>query len=96
MNEILNGFAAKILPRLTGAAASFVVGEASKHGLTLDPAETTAAMIATYAFVHRAVSKYTNPGDATRSVLIAEDRASIAAPTPPAIAWARGDDGGVL
>lgn len=104
MNSILSGFTAKILPRLAGIAASYVVGEAAKRGLTLDPAETVAAMLAAYAFVHRFVSKYTNPGDATKSALIVEDKAKVAtAPVAPVAArdgqvnvWSYGKDEGDL
>lgn len=80
MNDFLSGFTAKILPRLAGILAAYLVGEAAKRGLTLDPEQTTAIMLGAYAFLHRAISKHTNPGDATRTVLIAEDKAIVAAP----------------
>jgi hypothetical protein len=73
-------FAAKVLPRLAGILAGYLVGEAAKRGLTLDLAQTTALMLAAYAAGHRLISRYTNPGDATRTALILKDKALVAAP----------------
>lgn len=66
-------------PRALGLAAAWVVGEAAKRGLTLDPEELTVAMIATYSFLHRVISRKTNPGDAAKSILVQEDKTTVAA-----------------
>lgn len=79
----MNDIAAKILPRLAGILAGYLVTLAAKYlGLTLDPAEVTTLVLATYALVHRAISQHTNPGDATKSVLIAKDKAAVKTAAP--------------
>lgn len=82
----MNDIAAKILPRLAGIIAGYLVSLAAKYlGLTLDAAEVTTLVLTTYALVHRAVSQHTNPGDATKSALIAQDKRTVkAAQLPPA------------
>jgi hypothetical protein len=85
--SLLDRFAAKVLPRLAGIVAAWVVGEAQRRfHLTLDPVEVTALMLGAYAVVHRWVSEHTNPGDATKTVLIAEDKAAVAAPPAAGVA----------
>lgn len=90
MNGIVSGFTAKILPRLAGILAAYLVGEAGKHGLTLDQEQVVALMLLAYAWVHRLISKYTNPGDATKTALIAEDKAKVAMPAAIQRALERG------
>lgn len=81
-----DAFASKTLPRLAGIIAGWLVGEALKFGLPaqlaamIDQEFIFALMLGGYAFVHRWISKRTNPGDATKSVLIREDKAIVAAP----------------
>lgn len=65
-------------PRLFGVIASFVVGKAAERGLTLDPAEVTTLAIATYALMHRLVSKKVNPGDAAKAAVVVEEKAVVA------------------
>lgn len=82
--SLFDRFAAKVLPRLAGILAAYLVGEASKRfGLTLDQEQVTGLMLVAYAGVHRWISERTNPGDATKSVLIVEDKVAVAA--PPAV-----------
>ena len=81
--DMLVGMLSTWGPRVAGVAASAVVGKAAQHGLTLDPVETTSLMIATYAYLHRAISKKVNPGDATKSVLVTQDKEETARLTPP-------------
>lgn len=80
MNGLLDGFAAKWLPRLAGVLAGWIVGWAANHKLTLDVEEVAGLVLLAYQFVHRLISKYTNPGDATKSVLIADDKAKVDEP----------------
>lgn len=61
-------------PRAAGAVGAYAVGEAAKHGLTLDQEQVTGLMIGAYAYLHRAISKKINPGDATKSVLVKQDK----------------------
>ncbi|MCY7380687.1 MAG: hypothetical protein LH467_15270 [Gemmatimonadaceae bacterium] len=82
MTDFLSGFTAKILPRLAGILAAYLVGEAGKRGLTLDPEQTTTLMIAAYAFLHRAISKHTNPGDATKTSIIDYQKRIVAGAAP--------------
>lgn len=102
MDNFLGGFTAKILPRLAGILAAYLVGKAATYGFTLDPVEMATAMIALYAFVHRAVSKRTNPGDATTTVLIRDDKAVLQSAQPtrdnsgPVNTWAYTKDDGDL
>lgn len=107
MTFSFEAFAAKVLPRLAGILAGYLVGEAAKRGLTLDLAETTALMLAAYAAGHRIVSRYTNPGDATRTPLIRKDKATVAAsasdgvgampaPAQPVAEWQHGKEDGDL
>lgn len=78
-------FAAKVLPRLAGIIAGYLVGEAARRGLPADLAALidqeaiVALMLAGYAAGHRLISRYTNPGDATRTPLIQKDKATVAA-----------------
>lgn len=74
MNWLTHGLLTKYAPRLLGALAALIVGKAAQKGLTLDPAEVTTGMIAVYALGHRLVSKKLNPGDATKDVLIQQDK----------------------
>lgn len=67
------------LPRVAGIVASLMTGYAAKHELNLDPEWITGAMLATYAFLHRAISAHTNPGDSAKRELIPVDRAKVAA-----------------
>ncbi len=48
-----------ILRHLVAAGASLVVKFAAGHGLTLDPQEITAAMIAVYAVVEKSLKPVT-------------------------------------
>jgi hypothetical protein len=86
MNDVLNGFAAKWLPRLAGVLAGWIVGWAANHKLTLDVEEVAGLILLAYQFVHRLISKYTNPGDATRTPLILKDKATVAASASDGVA----------
>lgn len=65
------------LPRAAGIAAAWAVSWAAEHKLHLDPDELVALGIATYAFLHRAISKKVNPSDAVKASLVKEARASV-------------------
>lgn len=68
------------LPRIIGILSAWAVGEAQRRfSLTLDPAELTALMLAVYAGAHRLVSRWINPGDATKGAIIAADKAEVQA-----------------
>jgi hypothetical protein len=70
-------------PRVAGVAGAYAVGEAAKHGLTLDQEQVTGIMLGVYAYLHRAISKKVNPGDATKSVLVKQDKKETQRLTPP-------------
>ncbi len=109
-DTLIASFLSKILPRAAGILAGYLVGEAAKHGLTLDPEQITALMLVGYAFVHRLISKYTNPGDATKSAIIDYQKAIVRAgplvagvslvpggvSSPAQIEWEHGQEDGVL
>jgi len=62
-------------PRLVAAAASVAIVKGAAHvGLSLDPAETQGAILATYAIVHRAISSSVNPGDAAKGRVAAAEK----------------------
>ncbi len=67
------------LPRVLGVIASGIAGKAAEHGISVDPATVTGLMLAVYAGVHRLASKHLNPGDSAKSVLIKEEKATVAA-----------------
>jgi hypothetical protein len=66
-----------ILPRAAAILAAWLAAEGAKRGLTLDPEELAVLILAVYAAVHRLLSRYLNPGDATKSTLIREDKLAL-------------------
>ena len=67
---MLNAF----LPRLAALLAAWLVAEAAKRGLTLDPEELAVLILSAYALVHRLLSRWLNPGDAAKGAIIAEEK----------------------
>jgi hypothetical protein len=65
------------LPRIAAILAAWLVGWAADHQLTLDQEQVTIAMLSVYAFLHRVISRWVNPGDATKSVLVEEDKITV-------------------
>ncbi len=68
------------LPRVAGIVGGVLVAKAAELGVTLDPVEATGLVLAVYAFLHRAISKKVNPGDATKTVLIQADKDVVEGP----------------
>ena len=78
-----NQFVTVWLPRITGILAGYAVGEAAKHGITLDQEQVNALMIATYFTVHRLLSRWLNPGDSAKTALVEHQKAVVAAGDKP-------------
>lgn len=66
-------------PRIAAIIGAWVGGELAKGEVTIDPETVTVIMLAIYAFLHRVISRYVNPADATRSVLVEEGKEHVTA-----------------
>ncbi len=66
MGDWFKAIMVTVAPRIVAAGASLVVVKAAKHGVTLDPEQTAAAMIGAYAAIHKAINSQVNPGDAAK------------------------------
>lgn len=65
-------------PRVAAVVASFLVAKAAEMGFTLDAETVTAIMLMAYALVHRLISKSVNPGDAVKTVIVDQEKATVA------------------
>jgi hypothetical protein len=77
MDSIFSGIMTRGPRLIAAAAATMIVKYAGHIGMTLDPMETTGAILALYALIHRGVSSAVNPGDAAKGrVASAEKQAA--------------------
>ncbi len=74
MGNWFSAMLSTVAPRLVAAVASVIVTKALAHGVTLDPTETTGAMLAAYAAIHKAISSRVNPGDAAKGRVAAAEK----------------------